>query len=135
MRLGTGECGNYSGGNKVVAQWFPVKERALAIGIFNSASMIGSFIAPFLVIPVAERYGWRAGFLVPSTLGLVWVPNWNHETMVPYCVLERWKVSRMMGASTDSAWRSTKLMTVTEKRSARIDQRMWPRLNGYGIQL
>lgn len=74
--LGTGECGNYSGGNKVVAQWFPVKERALAIGIFNSASMIGAFIAPFLVIPVAERYGWRAGFLVPSALGVFWVLAW-----------------------------------------------------------
>ncbi|HWB30250.1 MAG TPA: MFS transporter [Vicinamibacterales bacterium] len=74
--LGTGECGNYSGGNKVVAQWFPVKERALAIGVFNSASMLGSFIAPFLVIPVAQRYGWRAGFLVPSTLGLFWVIAW-----------------------------------------------------------
>jgi MFS transporter, ACS family, hexuronate transporter len=74
--LGTGECGNYSGGNKVVAEWFPVKERALAIGIFNSASMIGSFIAPFLVIPIAERYGWRAGFLVPSLLGALWVFAW-----------------------------------------------------------
>jgi ACS family hexuronate transporter-like MFS transporter len=74
--LGTGECGNYSGGNKVVAQWFPIKERALAIGVFNSASMAGSFIAPFLVIPVAQRYGWRAGFLVPSTLGLIWVAAW-----------------------------------------------------------
>jgi ACS family hexuronate transporter-like MFS transporter len=74
--LGTGECGNYSGGNKVVAQWFPVRERALAIGIFNSASMIGSFIAPFLVLPVAQRYGWRVGFLVPSSLGLVWVVAW-----------------------------------------------------------
>lgn len=74
--LGTGECGNYSGGNKVVAQWFPVKERALAIGIFNSASMIGSFIAPFLVIPIAERYGWRAGFLVPSVPGVFWVAAW-----------------------------------------------------------
>jgi ACS family hexuronate transporter-like MFS transporter len=74
--LGTGECGNYSGGNKLVAQWFPVKERALAIGIFNSASMIGSFIAPFIVIPLAERYGWRAGFLVPSVLGMFWVVAW-----------------------------------------------------------
>ncbi|HVW04649.1 MAG TPA: MFS transporter [Vicinamibacterales bacterium] len=74
--LGTGECGNYSGGNKVVAQWFPIKERALAIGVFNSASMLGSFIAPFLVIPVAQRYGWRAGFLVPSTLGVFWVIAW-----------------------------------------------------------
>jgi ACS family hexuronate transporter-like MFS transporter len=74
--LGTGECGNFSGGNKVVAQWFPVRERALAIGIFNSASMIGSFVAPFLVFPVAQRYGWRAGFLVPSSLGVAWVLAW-----------------------------------------------------------
>jgi MFS transporter, ACS family, hexuronate transporter len=74
--LGTGECANYSGGNKVVAQWFPMRERALAIGIFNSASMIGSFIAPFLVIPVAARYGWRMGFLVPSVLGAFWVIAW-----------------------------------------------------------
>ncbi len=74
--LGTGECANYSGGNKVVAQWFPMRERALAIGIFNSASMIGSFIAPFLVIPIAARYGWRVGFLVPSLLGLFWVVAW-----------------------------------------------------------
>ncbi len=74
--LGTGECANYSGGNKVVAQWFPVRERALAIGIFNSASMIGSFIAPFIVIPIATRYGWRMGFLVPSVLGMFWVIAW-----------------------------------------------------------
>jgi ACS family hexuronate transporter-like MFS transporter len=74
--LGTGECANYSGGNKVVAQWFPMRERALAIGIFNSASMIGSFIAPFLVIPIATRYGWRTGFLVPSGLGILWVIAW-----------------------------------------------------------
>jgi ACS family hexuronate transporter-like MFS transporter len=74
--LGTGECANYSGGNKVVAQWFPMRERALAIGIFNSASMIGSFVAPFLVIPIATRYGWRMGFLVPSVLGIFWVVAW-----------------------------------------------------------
>lgn len=74
--LGTGECANYPAGNKIVAQWFPVRERALAIGIFNSASMIGSFIAPFLVIPIATRYGWRMGFLVPSVLGMFWVIAW-----------------------------------------------------------
>jgi ACS family hexuronate transporter-like MFS transporter len=74
--LGTGECGNFSGGNKAVAQWFPVKERALAIGVFNGATMLGSFIAPWLVIPIMERYGWRMGFLVPSTMGLFWVALW-----------------------------------------------------------
>ena len=74
--LGTGECGNYSGGNKLVATWFPVRERAFAIGVFNSASMAGSFIAAFLIIPIREHYGWRAGFLVPSLLGVIWVIVW-----------------------------------------------------------
>ncbi len=74
--LGTGECGNYSGGNKVVAQWFPVRERALAIGIFNSASMLGAFVAAFLIVPLRDRYGWRMGFLVPSLIGVLWVGVW-----------------------------------------------------------
>ena len=38
--LGTGECGNYSGGMKVVSAWFPQRERTLAVGIFNGGSMI-----------------------------------------------------------------------------------------------
>ncbi len=74
--LGTGECGNFSGGNKVVAQWFPVRERAFAVGIFNSASMIGSAVAPFLIVPIMHRYGWQAAFLVPSVLGMVWALVW-----------------------------------------------------------
>src|SRR6185369_14298088 len=75
--LGTGECGNYSGGNKIVASWFPIRERAFAIGVFNSASMVGSFVAAFLIIPMRERFGWRIGFLVPSLLGLLWVVIWR----------------------------------------------------------
>jgi ACS family hexuronate transporter-like MFS transporter len=75
--LGTGECGNYSGGNKIVSTWFPVRERAFAIGVFNSASMVGSFVAAFLIIPIRERFGWRMGFLIPSLLGLLWVVVWR----------------------------------------------------------
>lgn len=74
--LGTGECGNYSGGNKVVAQWFPTRERALAIGIFNSASMLGSMIAMLAIPIITLRYGWKTAFVVPSALGLVWVIVW-----------------------------------------------------------
>jgi ACS family hexuronate transporter-like MFS transporter len=38
--------------------------------------MVGSFVAAFLIIPIREAYGWRAGFLVPSLLGVVWVVIW-----------------------------------------------------------
>ncbi len=74
--LGTGECGNYSGGLKVVSQWFPVKERALAVGIFNGGSMIGSIVAPPLLVAVTLAYGWHAAFVLPSLLGFVWVAVW-----------------------------------------------------------
>lgn len=81
--LGTGECGNFSGGNKVVAQWFPVRERAFAVGIFNSASMIGSAVAPFLIVPIMHSYGWKAAFLVPSLLGMVWALVWHYYYRAP----------------------------------------------------
>ncbi len=75
--LGTGECGNFSGGIKTVAQWFPVRERAFAVGIFNGGSMIGSIIAPPLLVAITLKLGWHAAFLVPSALGALWVIAWR----------------------------------------------------------
>ena len=74
--LGTGECGNYSGGLKVISQWFPAKERAFAIGVFNGGSMIGSIIALPLVGWLTVEFGWPAAFLVPGSMGFVWVVAW-----------------------------------------------------------
>jgi ACS family hexuronate transporter-like MFS transporter len=74
--MGTGECGNFSGGVKTVNEWFPRTEQALAIGIFNSGTMIGSIIAPPLVVFIAQRYGYRDAFLVPAILGVCWAPLW-----------------------------------------------------------
>src|SRR5437764_2921189 len=47
--LGLSESGNYPGGVKTVAEWFPKKERALAIGILDSGSNIGACVGPILV--------------------------------------------------------------------------------------
>lgn len=74
--MGTGECGNYSGGMKVVARLFTKKERTLAIGIFNSGSMIGATIATPLIVYLMQRFGFRAAFLLSASLGLLWVPLW-----------------------------------------------------------
>jgi MFS transporter, ACS family, hexuronate transporter len=74
--LGSGECGNYSGGMKVVSQWFPVRERALAIGIFNGGSMVASMIAPPLLVVLIAHFGWRSAFLLPSAMGAVWAWLW-----------------------------------------------------------
>jgi ACS family hexuronate transporter-like MFS transporter len=74
--MGTGECGNYSGGMKAIFRLFAPHERTLAIGIFNSGSMIGATIAPPLVVFLAQRYGFRAAFTVPALLGVIWTPFW-----------------------------------------------------------
>jgi MFS transporter, ACS family, hexuronate transporter len=74
--MGTGECANFSGGIKTVTRLFAKKERTLAIGIFNSGSMIGATVAPPLIVFLMQRYGFRTPFLVPALAGFLWVPIW-----------------------------------------------------------
>ena len=74
--MGVGECGNYSAGVKVISQWFPPKERALAGGLFNSGTVLGSFIAPAIIVFISRLWGWQMAFVIPSLLGLLWIVPW-----------------------------------------------------------
>jgi len=74
--LGLGESGNYPGGIKTAAEWFPQKERALAIGILDSGSNIGACVGPLLVPFILALYGWQAAFLVTGSLGFIWLALW-----------------------------------------------------------
>lgn len=74
--LGLGESGNFPGAVKTVAEWFPQKERALAIGIFNAGSNVGAVIAPLVVPWITLTWGWRAAFLVTGGLGMLWLVFW-----------------------------------------------------------
>lgn len=38
--------------------------------------MIGSVIAPPLVVYIEMHFGWRAAFLLPNLLGLIWILPW-----------------------------------------------------------
>ncbi len=74
--LGLGESGNFPAAIKTVAEWFPKKERALAIGIFNAGSNVGAVLAPLVVPWLALNWGWQSAFMVTGLVGLVWVLFW-----------------------------------------------------------
>jgi ACS family hexuronate transporter-like MFS transporter len=74
--LGLGEGGNFPTCIKTIATWFPVRDRALATGIFNSGSNIGAMLAPLIGALVVSFYGWQAAFYVTGAIGFVWVVFW-----------------------------------------------------------
>lgn len=74
--LGIGEAGNWPGAVKVVAEWFPLEERSLASGIFNSGSAAGAILAPPIVAFMVLRFGWRSAFATVGALGFIWLVVW-----------------------------------------------------------
>ncbi len=74
--LGAGEAGNWPAAAKLVGEWFPPKERALASGIFNSGASIGSVISAPIIVWLVLWQGWRSAFILMGTLGLLWVVGW-----------------------------------------------------------
>lgn len=74
--LGFGEAGNWPGAAKAVAEWFPIRQRAFGMAIFNSGAAIGSIVAPPLIIWLQTRYGWQTTFILTGALGFVWLLLW-----------------------------------------------------------
>lgn len=75
--LGAGESANWPAATKAVSEWFPKGERGLATALFDSGSSIGGAIAPFLVLGIYTRWGWRPAFIVPGLLGFLWLLLWR----------------------------------------------------------
>ena len=74
--LGVAEAGNWPGASKANAEWFPVHERALAQGIFNSGAAIGGIVSPLLLGFLAAFMGWKAIFIAIGLVGLLWLVPW-----------------------------------------------------------
>jgi ACS family hexuronate transporter-like MFS transporter len=76
--LGAGESGNFPVAIRAVAEWFPVRERALAIGIFNAGANIGAIITPLLVPWLVTLFDgdWRPSFVITGVAGMVWLVFW-----------------------------------------------------------
>ncbi|HTQ54933.1 MAG TPA: MFS transporter [Bryobacteraceae bacterium] len=74
--FGAGEAGAFPGSSVVVARWFSPWQRATMSGVTLMASQLGGALAPLLVIPIQNRYGWRAPFFVFGLLGVAWASVW-----------------------------------------------------------
>lgn len=81
--LGFGEAGNWPGAAKLVGEWFPVRERALGMGIFNTGAALGGAVSPPIIAWLALSYGWRSTFIVTGVLGFAWLALWVLLYRVP----------------------------------------------------
>lgn len=76
VTLGLGEAGNWPGAAKSNAEWFPIKERAVAQGLFNAGASIGSVIAPPLIAVLWAAFGWKITFMIVGSFGIIWLIPW-----------------------------------------------------------
>lgn len=106
--LGLGEAGVWPAASKAVSEWFPARERGLAIGFYTMGSTLGATLAPSLVIPLAaypwaeklpwitgilsHGTGWRVAFILTGAAGLVWAIPWLMLYREP-------RQSRLLGAA------------------------------------
>ena len=74
--MGLTEAAAIPAGMKAVAEWFPDKEKSIAVGFFNVGTSLGALIAPPLVAAVTLTLGWRAAFVVTGAIGFVWAALW-----------------------------------------------------------
>lgn len=90
--LGLGAAGMWPAASKAVSEWFPAKERALAIGVYTMGATVGAAVAPYVVIPLATvayaeawpalarwlgaGVGWRVAFILTGLAGFLWLVPW-----------------------------------------------------------
>ena len=82
LLLGVGEGGGFPAATRVVADWFPVNDRATAMGIINAGTAVGAVVAPPLIALVLMNCSWlglapwRWVFFLTGALGLLWTIWW-----------------------------------------------------------
>ena len=74
--LGLGEAGPWPGTVKSNAEWFPVKERAFAQGLFGAGGSIGNILAPVIISMLFIAFGWQKTFVIVGSLGVIWIIPW-----------------------------------------------------------
>lgn len=74
--LALGEAGTFPAAIAATNEWFPKRERALAIGIFNAGSNVGAIVTPLIVPLIAVTMGWQMAFILTGLLTVIWLAVW-----------------------------------------------------------
>ncbi len=74
--LGLTEAAGIPAGVKAATEWFPARERSVAIGWFNIGSSFGALLAPPLVVWALMHGQWQWAFLIVGALGVAWTILW-----------------------------------------------------------
>jgi MFS family permease len=74
--LGLGESPMYTGGTRVCADWYPVRERTLPVAVFNASASLGPAIAPAVLTWLMATYGWRPMFMIIGIAGMLIAAAW-----------------------------------------------------------
>jgi ACS family hexuronate transporter-like MFS transporter len=89
LLLGIGEGGGFPAATRVVAEWFPARDRATAMGLINAGTGVGGVIAPPLIAAIILNVhwlglsSWRWVFFITGALGLLWTVWWFRLYQTP----------------------------------------------------
>ena len=113
--LGLGEAGNWPGAAKTVAVWFPARQRALGMAIFNSGAAIGSIVAPPVIVGLTAYFGhWQQTFVVTGVLGFLWLCLW-------WFVYDTPEKHKWLSAAEYAVITEDEIETTSRKRSENLD--------------
>ncbi|SRA04904.1 hexuronate transporter [Escherichia coli] len=79
--VGAAEAAMIPAGLKASSEWFPAKERSIAVGYFNVGSSIGAMIAPPLVVWAIVMHSWQMAFIISGALSFIWAMAWLASTL------------------------------------------------------
>jgi ACS family hexuronate transporter-like MFS transporter len=93
--LGFGEGATFPGGFRASMDSLPPDRQARGMAIAYSGGSLGAIFAPVVVVPVADRFGWRAAFFVTGLLGALWILGWLGVSRPPILPVPQGKPTRL----------------------------------------
>lgn len=75
--LGVSQAAVFPVAAMAVMAYVPADQRVRATSLYIAASALGAALAPLLMAPTMERFGWRAVFLVSGAIGATAAVAWR----------------------------------------------------------